>query len=378
MKIRRGKLMGRKFALLMALVLAAAVMPAVPAVASNEGLVTGKFGLTAAPEVTTISIHELPTGEGAPGTGDPAASLTPQIECDINVTITDSDGIGELDRLVVQLWHDNYGTASGTVRNGGIHSFNYWYNQTEFDHPEAKAQLIWDRDSNTVTINPAFGVNSSWEKIEIVDTVPILPDTEDFSASSFAFTFRIKIGKIARQTVGDAKWHVGALVTDKGGMEGYLAQTGLTMNFYGEVKVEWPESYHKVEWGDIPPGIDFDASAARALVQAPIKYLANGNYNQQIKSSDTWESGEATAYLSEDAAGANHFSLKANSTANDYITAVLLGSEMTTLRDNGTATNEQGFSVNDNSNNLYIKLNQDFAKGVFTGAITYGIVNRLD
>lgn len=378
-----------------ACIITLALLLPLPVLASPANSVTGIFGTTAAPEISAITVHVV--GDGDPGTGTVVTTLTPQVEYDIKVVVSDQDGIGDLQELKVLFFLDQhvgvnnppyYGVTSTSERNQGTHSFNYWLGHP--NHPHASFLVNWHRDSG-VTLVPAYnpttqGTVSTWQQIVVEGAVPVIPGevAPEETLTSFEFVFRIKTSKIARHTALDSiRWHIGALIKDEAGFEHYLASLGYQMDFYGEIEKTWIPSYHKIDWGDIPTGIDFSDPKAWAKVQTEIAYRANGNYYQQVKSSQTWtmEGSGHTATLTEDATDANQFALKAavgGNTLNpaDLGSAVLLSENFATLKDNGTATSEIGFEVPYHQNQVFIKLNPVFEKGVYTGVITYGIANR--
>lgn len=376
-----------------ACIITLALLLPLPVFASPAGSVTGIFGTTAAPEISAITVHAI--GEGAPGTGEIVTTLTPQVEYDIKVVVSDQDGIGDLQELKVLFFFDQHvgvndppwiGVTSTSDRNQGTHSFNYWLGHTQ--HPQTSFRVNWHRDSG-VTLVPAYnpttqGTVSTWQEIVVEDAVPVIPGEVAPEVISFEFVFRIKISKIARHTALDStRWHIGALIKDEAGFEHYLANLGYQMDFYGEIEKTWIASHHKIDWGDIPTGIDYSDPKAWAKVQTEIAYRANGNYYQQVKSSPTWEpeSGGQAATLSTDAAGTNEFALRAAvgggaHTPAELAGAVQLGESFTTLKDDGTATSEVGHKVFHYQNTVFIKLNPVFEKNVYTGTITYGIANR--
>ncbi len=358
-------------ALLLALFMLAAIFS--PAVfASATGEITGKFGTTTAPVVTEILIHNAAVEALPTTTTVVTASLTPQQEYDIKVTVTDADNINELNNLVVKLWHDETGSA---------------YVDTDFnsktDDAQTAAIITWTRSGNTAALTPG---ETTWSLVG--STLP-----EVFTETSFTFIFRVKIGKVATATTDNAKWQIAAKATDAGSLTGYRVYSvestyGLPMAWYGETQVP---GNHEVNWGSVSAGINFDVENAKQQVFSEeesnvINFIANGNYGEQVKAATSWAKasgdGPATVTRNADAGAENTFALAVdiNETYDAGTAKILPASadfESTSTRITGTQTPETGQNQDDYY--MFIKLNESFAAGnpsAYSGAITFGIYNR--
>lgn len=371
--MKRKQDLRKTLALVLAIVFLISLVPATVFADEPEehqsGEITGQFGTTTAPEVTSIVIHNE-------GTEVVPTDLTPQQQYDIKVNVTNEDDIDELDELVVKLWFDSPGNA---------------YEEGDFDSATADAQevavITWERSGNTAALTPG---DTSWSLDD-----QTLPESVDFDGTSFEFVFTITIGKVAKETATqDNKWQLAAKVTDQGSLDHYLAYSvgeeyGLGMNWYGEIEV--PDA-HQVNWGSIPAGIDFDhVDAVKRVVSGEsdeiITFIANGGYQEQVKADTTWNraSGDGPTEVTRntDAAAENTFALAIDTT--DTYDGEAEGSSILLAADDfigfrggapKSATNEAGDEVSDYY--MFIKLSDPFAAdnpSSYSGGITFGITN---
>ena len=329
-----------------------------------DGEVTGTFGTTEAPQISSLVVYDA-------GTTDVAASLTPTQQYDVSITVTDADGIGELDNILLRFWYDFSGSGAEYTRGD--------FDAATMIANNARIQFTWNRDTNTAAMYDGFS-GTTWQLVS--STLPDGAFLDNSENTSFTFVFRVQISKVAVEAINGNVWQIAALVTDSGEMTAYLhnggGTPGVPCSWYGEISV--PDSY-TVDWGNIPPGIDFSNASAREFVDGVINFKANGNYSKQIKSGTSWtrSGGGDPAVLSNDAGSANTFALKALLAPDDYSTAVGIPAtgDFVSLDDTGTYTLEVGdetFQVMDQ--NLYIKLNDTFNQGIYSGTLTYGIANR--
>ncbi len=91
--------------LILGLVLVLLATLSVPALAATEGSVTGQFGVSAVPNVESVSL--TPT------------SMTPQTEYTVTTVVSDADNISNLGTVVLKLWYDADG---GTPAEGEFDS----------------------------------------------------------------------------------------------------------------------------------------------------------------------------------------------------------------------------------------------------------------
>jgi hypothetical protein len=143
------------------------------------------------------------------------------------------------------------------------------------------------------------------------------------------------------------------------------------MNWYGEITVNTPS----VDWGEVPLGLKFNDAPNPKTVS--IKYIANGDYYEDIRSED-WAGVGETVTLDETGvdppALPGMFALKADDTS-VLGTAISVTGNYNHVNDTRGLTIEDGVTVNTNS--LWLSLS---ATGIlpetYTGAIYYQIAER--
>lgn len=289
-----------------------------------------------------------------------ATEMTPQLQYDVSITVSDANTINDLTSLEFKLYYQD---------QGGVPS------ETQFDDAVADvhncAVITWTPDDpggTTYTGSTTFApTGTTWAFLPA--TVPNGPG--DFNQTSFTFHFTLTIGKVATQTTGPALWHLAARATDLGGSSDFnYDPEGAAMSFYGEIS---GLSGVSVDWGTMNPGTDF-ASTERML-NATVVYVANGHYEKKVKSSPTWSGADNVAMLDPtgECAGSNQFSLKAYIT-NDLDQAILVDADGITVDSSGGQTGEAGDTIS--TNTLWLKLAPVFAKDTYTGTITYIISNE--
>jgi hypothetical protein len=136
------------------------------------------------------------------------------------------------------------------------------------------------------------------------------------------------------------------------------------MNWYGEVTVNTAS----FDFGSVDLGSDFGDNSQTGI---SVTYICNGNYNQQVKSSNPWSgSGKSVTLDAESTPGAGEFSLKADDTAT-LGSAVPVSTSYITI-DTGTQTGESGNA--ESTNTLWLKLGASGIGNVtYSGTIYYRI-----
>jgi hypothetical protein len=262
--------------------------------------------------------------------------------------------------VVLKLWYDSDG-GTPTVM--------------DFNGAAADAQncavITWTADDpggTTYTGSAALEPEpTSWEL-----GAGTLPDgSGDFNATTFNFQLTFTVGKVATETGGPAKWQIMAEAIDRASQNGYNYDAeSSAMNWYGEINV--PSAL--VDWGDIPPGTDFTGIDAQQPLGVTVNYISNGDYDQKVKSTGTWNGSTYDATL--DATGActsaQEFALKADNDAT-YSDTVLVDTVGAIIDTAGIQTTESGNDEADN--NLWIKLATSFEEDLYQGQITYIIAN---
>ncbi len=327
--------------LVLVVVVAMFAMMVPAAMAATEGSVNGSFGINTSPTVDSVSL--TPT------------AMTPQVQYPINGTVSDSDTINDLQTVVFKMWYD---------ADGGTPT------EAEFNAATANVKncvvVIWTHTggtSSTLALTPA---SSTWG----LGACTVPTTAGDFSGTSFLFQIVVTDGKTATATTAPALWQIGAKATDSASQTGWNKDAeGSEMNWYGEITV--PAT--TVNFGNLPPGTDFGASSQKAL-GVTVKYLANGPYDEKVKSTATWAGAFYTATLDPTGvcANAQEFALKADDTAT-LGTAVLVDTLGVVIDDTGVQTSEAGDLAA--SNNLWLKLSPNCNKDLYNSTITYGIIN---
>lgn len=331
-----------------ALVLAFSLMPATTSVVSAAGEATGKFTAGLAP---TIEIIYTP------------AAVTPQTEMDVPVNVTNGDrNLTELSNMTFQFWYD----ASGgePTRTQFANAFNNISTQDGI-------YIMWDSVagfSGLVANISTYG-NASWVKLTCNEPA-------DLNTTNGIFWFNFTIGKVARKTTGNATWQIAAVANDSifGEGFGYDTTPGVGMNYYSEVSIA---ANTTVDWGVVPPGLNFTDAEAQQSLGTDVTYIVNGDYTQNVTSSANWTNATASNATLDDTgtcANPQEFSLKANVTA-DLPGDGLVNSGTGVTIDTGTITGDgttDGGSGNvESANTLWLKLADTFETAEYSGTITY-------
>jgi hypothetical protein len=350
--------------ILWSIVFMAGLLLFTPALADEEGPATGQFGSSAAPEISALAISQ------AGGVNIPSA-LTPVQEYDLAVTVTDADGIGQLESLTLKLWYDSTGasfTPEAFNTLGGI------------SDAQTMLVLTWTRADNAV-IAPA---NGTWQAYGM--SLPSQDQLADPAYTSHTFYFRVKIGKVARETTGAGKWQVAASVSDSVPYTGYAyfqtgGQAGLPMNWYGEINLAGSDF---IDWGYIANGLRFGDPGSKAGLTTSgsgVWFLSNGDFQQLLKSSVQWTKVGNAAQIIQLSAGAteeNTFALRASrQNLEDPSDAIALAADgsYTVIDATGQTTGESGLF--EKNYFLWLALSPDVgANGIYQSQITFSIANR--
>lgn len=323
------------------LVAAAMLLTLVPtaALAALEDTVTGTFAVNAPPSITTVTLWDTSPTE--------VTAMTPQVEFDVRVKVTNVDGLTDLDTIVVAIWYDS---------DGGVPTLG------EFDTIVAGSGDAQTSIFITWTEGATFVLTEETGSTWALGTGVV--GTAD---SSTAFQFKFTVGKVATETAVGL-WQIAAKVTDDSAETDWDYDTtpGSSMAWYGEVTV-LPAS---VDFGNLVAGTDFGASTIQSV--SSVIYIANGAYDEKVKSNSTWGGSSA---LAEDGVTdvAEEFALKADDTAT-LASAVVVDTTGVTIDDTGVQTVEAGADVT--TNNLWLKLASTFTAGSYSsGIISYIIAD---
>jgi PKD repeat protein len=188
----------------------------------------------------------------------------------------------------------------------------------------------------------------------------------------FAFT----PGKVATESILPAHWDAQGKATSKSSLSGELYVRDKAMNWYGEITVNTPS----VDWGSVSLGLRFNDAPNPKTVS--IKYIANGDYYEDIQSSATWQNPAPPAPPTETVTlssgdpptNPGEFTLMADDTST-FGTAISVTDSYNHVNDTRGLTTEDGVTITDNG--LWLSLS---ASGIlpitYSGDIHYQIAER--
>ncbi len=335
--------MRKLFFILIALVLALVLLPSIVVFAADSGTSSGSFSVGGvAPAISALEIYTTASCDTV------AAALTPQVEYYVKVTASDANTVNDIKEMDVTLYYD--ALASHPVAPG-------------VTNEQTAAIFTWAKAGNTWTVNADAG--ASWVAIDADSVIPA-----DMTHSSSDWIFAIKIGKTANESVAPAVWDLHALATDNANHTAERYTYDKSVLWYGETTVlTGTIDFSEVA---IPSGFGADVNKVTGV---QVKYVVNGNYSVQIKSSAAWTGVTNIATLDStglSAAGAT-FSIK-TFYSDIYASAILLDSVPTTIRANGTQTLETGYTTT--TGTFWLRVTSPFPTDVYHGTITFTIINR--
>ena len=275
--------------------------------------------------------------------------MTPQVETTVQVQVTDLNTMQDIDKIQITVfYHGPTPPVASDVPQAG--------------EPQTAAIMTWTRTGGWAIDG---GAGSTWN---INAGNSSTPDNEELSTGTWTFAFAP--GKVATYSHGSGKWWAYALVTDSAGLTGDDMSHKAEMSWYGEINVAGPK---EINWGSVTPGSDF---ADNPLAGIEVTYIANGGYDSQVRSSDTWESNGVVANLSnnENTNQMNQFALKANET-NDLGGAELVKKNQGATIGTGGQTVEAGHTQSNNT--FWLKLADGFEPGTYQGTITFIVANTI-
>ncbi len=304
-------------------------LSAVPVAADEEGS-AGTFDVGAAPVVTTTF---------TPTAMDPQTNQTVTVGVQMDTGAT----LDELTSVTLKVWYE----ASPSEPT-----------QETFDSKlatEAKtcAVITWTNGGTFVLDDDA---NTSWDLVLGSCVEPTL------SSNTGNFVFVFKPGMVATETTGGALWQIAAATSSEYPTSFDWDDEGAAMNLFTDIAV--PAS---IEWGTVPPGLDFDDSAPSRHALGTITVIANGGYKLNAFSENWDDGGSNTATLDAALDNAQDFALLAD--VDDLMDgATTLTTSALQVGSNGTITEEvgQGYSVY-----LWLALNDTFVSASYGGTITF-------
>jgi len=251
------------------------------------------------------------------GSADP---MNPFTEYRMKVTILDPDTIRDLRSVELRFYYTDETNDAQFVTDFGDHestlltgtngtAFTVKWNNPVDGTPETNFSIVTGSGITSGSI--------TWDLIEATSDVPT--STTELNRTSFEFVVHFQVSKVATQSTDS--WFVGAIIEDgrisldntlRGTQDPNTVYpalkegssvtqidiesdttfslsthaTAFDMNFYGEIVK--PQSVVSVEWDDVPAGVTFGAAEANSSID-DIKFISNGLYETQIKSTHDWE-----------------------------------------------------------------------------------------
>jgi hypothetical protein len=314
----------------------------VPAVyAADEKTTTGSFTAQGVdPTVDAIEIYATEACDGSP-----VDAMDPQQDYWVKVTVTAKNKLSQLQSVQATLFYDATGTDTAPTT------------------PDTHTCAIFTWTASTDAFTFDAGTTTTWDSDPAKCHRPA-----SLSDTTGDWRFHFVPGKVAEEnTVGH--WAAQGLATRNPSSTGELYVRNKDMNWFGEVTVSGV-----VDWGTVQLGLAYDDDPPNPQVVAHVIYIANGDYSQNIKSTD-WENAGATETVTLNESGTpgaeGEFALKANA-GSDLGDAQVVQKAIFTAIGSGSMTEEGGDDVTDN--NLWLSLS---AAGItaeqYSGDIYYQI-----
>ena len=298
------------------------------------------------PTVTALEIYE------DPGCTVIANSMTPQFTYYARLSVTLSNNLEHLQTVQVTLFYNSSGSDNMTAPTSG--------------DTQTCAILAC-----TVGLSPTWSISSGAPTSWTIETDECVQPP--LNATSGAWIFAFKPGKVATENTGVADWDAQGKAIRNPTQTGELYVRNKDMNWYGEITVNTAS----VDWGEVPLALTSDNTTYNPKIVS-IHYIANGDYYEDITSED-WSSGGETVTLDETGvdppALPGMFALKADDTSILGSAITVTNSTYNHTNDTGGLTTEDGVTVNTNS--LWLSLSTSgILPGIYSGDVHYQIAER--
>ena len=271
------------------------------------------------------------------------SSMTPQEQwTNITVPVTDGDTLADVNQVNVTVFYDAAGSDPSAPGTADV---------------QTCAILTWTRGGSPVwSLAPA---STTWQ----INTGGCSNASDSLTTGNWVFSF--KVGKVATYSPGSDDWDIYAKATDSISQTGNNYLRDVEMNWYGEITV----GTSTISWGTTTPGCTDIVQVTPTAVN--ITYICNGNYAEQIKTSQNWTSASGNVTLNTTGnPGAGEFSLKADDDDTIADAVQVLSASYTTF-DTGTQTTEAGSA--ENNNHLWLSLGLGIPVDTYSGTIHFGI-----
>jgi hypothetical protein len=305
------------------------------------------------------------------------SAFTPQMTYRFTLGVSDEDTLEDIESIQVHFYFDEF-VATATTNNDSTYVVLEW---------------SFTNQNFVLVTNSSF--TTSWN-VERSST-PTLGD------KSGDFTFDLKMSMVARFS-NTAEWRVGLVVVDGLEASGYepkavehptigisadnpltVGASGFDMQFFGLIKI--PAGTTAI-WNSVRPNMEFGAEGSKFSLEN-INYIANGQYNREIKASPIWEiegsmaaDGSTSAALTIDlnkvgessqSSDAQLFAIKALD-SDTVASGVIVpgGTNTEAFNTDITFTNEEGVDV---TVYLWLAISSRFQNATYKGQIILSINN---
>jgi PKD repeat protein len=304
-----------------------------------------------APTPPTITDVEIYTDQAY---NNPATSMTPQTPYFAKVSITSNNNLSYLQTVQVTLFY-NDGSHPDAPTSGNTQTCAIF---TCAVGPPAN----WTYDFGSPP-----SPTTTWQLVSLQCSQPA-----NLNVPTGYWIFAFRPGKVATESITPAHWDVQGKAINKSSQSGDLYRRDKAMNWYGEITINSPPP----DWGEVPLGLKFQDAPNPKTVST--NYIANGDYYEDIMSSDNWTGSGQTVMLDisgSDPAPAGTFALKADNTLNYGDSHVVGSTQYLHINAGGTLTTEAGVPVD--TNGLWLSIGEaDINPATYSGAIYYQIADR--
>ncbi len=313
-----------------------------PAALAAEDNVTGSFTPTnVLPTVTALNIYTISTKALV-------TNMSPQVYYSVNITAGDGNTIEDINEIHVQLFFDA-GDADPAAPGVG--------------NTTSCAILTWDKDGGANEWTIDAGAPTTWSIVAANCTKP-----SNMTAASGEWAFIVRAGKVAAESPGADNWDMyGEAVDDSGNGDMYTRDK--EMLWYGEISTSATANF-----GGVDNGSGF-ADNVNEITNIAVNYIANGDYDQRVKSDATWAGATYTANYDSTGAcdDAQEFSLRAYD-SDVFGSSVQVNTTGVSIDATGTRTGEAGNDVT--TNTLWLRIALVFSNDTYSGNIVYIIADR--
>jgi len=283
------------------------------------------------PTVNSVTLYDN-------ATTTPETTMTPLVEYVVRVNVTEGLTLDNLTTVTAWLYYSDNSTFA-------------WPGYTDTNiNSQTIAKFTWTKGSGF-----AMASNGTWELVASDCQAP-----PDLGQSTGNFDFHFKPGKVAHESTSDThEWRIYALASN-GTDTVSNHQTGLEMNWYGEISVAGT-----VHIGSVSPGQNDKQSDVFGNT-----YIANGTYTRAVSAATSW-TGPRTLSLVTGAPGASQFALEANETSGTSGATVVSGSYASLGSSHGI-TGDAGDLIS--TNYLFLSLGSTgVPSGTYSGNVYYEI-----